>query len=162
MGYCAQGNGNATLIEGADINELKVKLSELETGISYEFKDNQVEFEEWDDHWHEADTYNFLNTLIPYIESGVANYGSYEDEEPWRYVFNKKDKTWEEEVATVSYNFEGYSDREIIDELKKRGYIVIKGSSNEINTEELKKDRDHWKQLYEDLNEYVEKTYKDY
>lgn len=27
---------------------------------------------------------------------------------------------------------------------------------------ELEKDRDHWKQLYEDLNEYVEKTYGDY
>lgn len=27
---------------------------------------------------------------------------------------------------------------------------------------ELEKDRDHWKQLYEDLNSYVEKTYNDY
>lgn len=39
---------------------------------------------------------------------------------------NQKLNKWEEEIACTSYGFEGYTDDELIEELKKRGYSIKK------------------------------------
>ena len=126
MGYHASGDGSAKLKTGVNVSELLEFLSSVIEGyIEFDIDDNEVSFWEDDTHWHEEDTYAFLNALIPYIESGVANYSGDEDC-IWRYIFNSGTKTWDEYSAKISYGWEAYSDAELIEELTKRGYSVSK------------------------------------
>lgn len=129
MGYHAKGDGGATFKENVDLNELKFKLSLLNTDIEYDFCDNSILFWENDTHWHEEDTYEFLDTITPYVIDGTAHYSSCEDVSLWRYKLDTKEGKWIEQPAIIDYDFENYllenrSDEQLIAELEKRGYDV--------------------------------------
>lgn len=126
MGYYAYGNGSVVFKKG--VNQAKVidLLENLPNStIEFEVYDKGVSFWENDSHWHEEDTFEFLEALIPYITEGCANYSGEEDC-IWRYKFYPESETWEEECATIDYNFESYTDEELIAELTKRGYKVTR------------------------------------
>lgn len=122
MGYWANGSGDVILKEGINREELRQKL---DTIIKEQFSDMEYDLDEsseliyfWenDTHWHEEDTMEFLNALIPYIKEGCAEYRGEEDCN-WRYILiNGK---WIEQGGTVYYSLE-----DMIKELEKQGYVV--------------------------------------
>ncbi len=125
MGYYASGSGSVVLKENVDKKNVLKLLEDLGTDIEFELYNDTIDFYEDDSHWHEEDTFEFLETLTPYIKQGCANYTGEEDC-IWRYKFYPESETWEEECATVDYNFESYTDEKLIAELTKRGYKITK------------------------------------
>ena len=128
MGYCADGSGFATLKRDADITELKDKLDALDVRFDWNIDKDSVDFYE-SDKYHEDETIEFLDTLAPYVAEGEANYIG-EDGCTWRFRFDPDEQEWDEETATIDYNFESYTDEQMIEELDKRGYIVQKKPQN--------------------------------
>lgn len=126
MGYCADGNGEVFLKDKINVKELKTKLDNLNSSIDYNIENKIIVIEEYNFSWNEDRIYDFLNTLKPYVEKGLIEYRSIDDDRHWRYVYNPKLDKWEEEIAYTSYGFEGYTDNELIEELKKRSYSIKK------------------------------------
>lgn len=124
MGCCADGSGFATLKKDADIAELKDELDALDVRFDWNIDKDSVDFYE-SDKYHEDETIEFLDTLAPYVAEGEANYIG-EDGCTWRFRFDPYEQEWVEETATIDYNFESYTDEQMIEELDKRGYIVQK------------------------------------
>lgn len=124
MGYYADGNGEVFLKDRINIKELKNKLDDLNSSIDYNIENKTILIEEYSFSWNEDRTYDFLNTLKPYVEKGLIEYKSIDDDRHWRYVYNPILNKLEEEIACTSYGFEGYTDNELIEELKKRSYII--------------------------------------
>lgn len=124
MGYCAYGSGFANLKRDADIAELKAKLDALDVWLNWRIYKDSVDFYD-SDNYHEDETIEFLNTLAPYVAEGEVNYTG-EDDYIWRFRFDPDKQKWVEESATIDYNFESYTDEQMIEELDKRGYIVQK------------------------------------
>lgn len=143
MGYCADGNGEIFLKDGINIKELKNKLDNLNSSIDYNIENKVILIEECNFSWYEDKTYDFLNTLKPYVEKGLIEYRSIDDDQHWRYVYNPKLNKWEEEIACTSYGFEGYTDNELIEELKNRGYIVRKSNIKELVNESIDQVREY-------------------
>ena len=139
VGYCADGNGEVFLKDRINIKELKNKLDNLNSSIDYNIENKKILIEEYSFSWNEDRTYAFLNTLKPYVEKGLIEYKSIDDDRHWRYVYNQKLNKWEEEIACTSYGFEGYTDDELIEELKKRGYIIRKSNIKELINESIEK-----------------------
>lgn len=130
MGYYVSGDGIATFKDGVEIEKVeemlddildKMHVIEFEFGI---FNKNQI-FIYDTNKYHEDETLAFLNALSPYIIEGQMTY-SREDNCNWRFVFDSENECWTEESGIVDYNFESYSDEDLITELEKRGYKVIK------------------------------------
>ena len=44
----------------------------------------------------------------------------------WRFVFDSENECWLEESGIIDYNFESYTDEDLITEIEKRGYKVTK------------------------------------
>ena len=124
MGYCADGSGFANLKRDADIAELKAKLDALDVWLNWRIYKDSVDFYD-SDNYHEDETIEFLNTLAPYVAEGEVNYTG-EDGCIWRFRFDPDEQEWVEESATIDYNFESYTDEQMIEELDRRGYIVQK------------------------------------
>lgn len=124
MGYCADGSGFANLKRDADIAELKAKLDALDVWLNWRIYKDSVDFYD-SDNYHEDETIEFLDTLAPYVADGEVNYTG-EDGSIWRFRFDPDEQEWVEESATIDYNFESYTDEQMIEELDKRGYIVQK------------------------------------
>lgn len=124
MGYCADGSGFANLKRDADIAELKDKLDALDVWLNWRVYKDSVDFYD-SDNYHEDETIEFLDTLAPYVADGEVNYTG-EDGCIWRFRFDPDEQEWVEESATIDYNFESYTDEQMIEELDKRGYIVQK------------------------------------
>lgn len=124
MGYCADGSGSATLKRDADIAELKYKLDALDVWLNWSIYKDSVDFYD-SDNYHEDETIEFLDTLAPYVADGEVNYTG-EDGSIWRFRFDPDEQEWVEESAAIDYNFESYTDEQMIEELDKRGYIVQK------------------------------------
>ena len=129
MGYCADGHGEVFLKDKINVKELKTKLDNLNSSIDYNIENKIILIEEYSFSWNEDKTYDFLNTLKPFIEKGLIEYKSIDDDRHWRYVYNPVLNKQEEEIACTSYGFEGYTDNELIEELKKRGYIIRKSNN---------------------------------
>ena len=129
MGYCEDGNGEVFLKDRINVKELKTKLDNLNSSIDYNIENKIILIEEYSVSWNEDKTYDFLNTLKPFIEKGLIEYKSIDDDRHWRYVYNPVLNKQEEEIACTSYGFEGYTDNELIEELKKRGYIIRKSNN---------------------------------
>lgn len=132
MGYCADGNGIVILKNDINIKKLRNELIKSKSNIEYTINNNMISLEEYSFSWSEENTYNFLNTLNPYIKGGAIKYRSIDDDRHWRYVYDPITDKWEEEIATTSYDFEEYTDDELIEELKKRGYVVKKSNIGEL------------------------------
>ena len=124
MGYCADGSGSATLKRDADIAELKDKLDAHDVWLNWSIYKDSVDFYD-SDNYHEDETIEFLDTLAPYVADGEVNYTG-EDGSIWRFRFDPDEQEWVEESAAIDYNFESYTDEQMIEELDKRGYIVQK------------------------------------
>lgn len=129
MGYSAKGSGSATIKRDC-VSELRKTLeTAAKDPKSYfmgsfdwdimKISDNNEEkdifdFNEYDDHWHEEDTYAFLNLLTPYITDGCICYDG-EDGCLWRYKFLPEENNWDEEAGEVIYksDFKSYKFVEI-------------------------------------------------
>ncbi len=122
MEYYAYGSGDATVKVNINREELRNKLDkaieEFCSKMEYDLGDTDetITFWENDTHWHEENTIQFLNALIPYITKGSVKY---HDEEGcnWRYIL--QDGQWIEQNG-----FLYYSEADMIAELEKRGYQV--------------------------------------
>ena len=126
MGYYASGQGSVILKKEVNIDEVIKVLENLsDCDIEFEERDNNIDFWENDSRWHKENTFEFLNALIPYITEGSAYYSG-EENCIWRYVYHSASEAWETENATVDYNFESYTDEELIAELTKRGYKIAR------------------------------------
>ena len=127
------------LFKKNDINIKKLinELIKSKNNIEYSINNNMISLEEYSFSWSEENTYDFLNTLKPYIKGGVIKYRSIDDDRHWRYVYDPITDKQEEEIATTSYDFEEYTDDELIEELKKRGYVVKKSNIGELVIESL-------------------------
>ncbi len=125
MGYYANGYGDATLKKNVNIEEIDKKLSSIVKNFcnfEYEIDDTNINF--WDDNkYHEEDTLEFLEALIPYITEGIMDYHG-EGGDLWRFQFNPKKKKWIEKCPQVVYD-----DEEMIEILKKKGYEIKKKKS---------------------------------
>lgn len=119
MRYCADGNGEVFLKDRINVKELKTKLDNLNSSIDYNIENKIILIEEYSFSWNEDKTYDFLNTLKPFVEKGLIKYKSIDDDRHWRYVYNPVLNKQEEAIAWTSYGFEGYTDNELIEELKK-------------------------------------------
>lgn len=130
MGYYASGDGIATFKDGVEIEKVEEMLDDILDKmhvIEFEFEifnKNQISIYDTDK-YHEDETLAFLNALSPYIIEGQMTYSG-EDNCNWRFVFDSENECWTEESGIVDYNFESYSDEDLITELGKRGYKVIK------------------------------------
>ena len=122
MGYSARGNGDAALKPGTDMAELEDKLERLirrnSSEIEFMYDDKFLYFWDNDDHWHEKDTMEFLDTLTPYITEGNIDYTG-EDDGFFRYRFVPSEKCWKEESGKIYY-----TDEDMIAELESKGYKV--------------------------------------
>lgn len=129
MGYYASGFGDANLKNNIDINKIESEIKALNLSSDFQWEintlDNTIYFNEATNRWDELTTDCFLKTISPYITEGIANYSG-EENDIWRYVYNPEEERWYEEDASIDYNFENYSDEELIEELENRGYIVTK------------------------------------
>lgn len=133
MGYFVRGFGEATFKDSVDIPELDNKLYVLDT-LTYDIRHGKIEFlteEEYFEKDHldscelEGDVLAFLDILNPNIVKGSIEY--FDDRDRcWTFIFNPKTKAWEQELDVVDYNFELYTDEQMIKELIERGYAVSK------------------------------------
>ena len=128
MGYCADGYGKAPLKEGIDKWELSKRLDEKVEqafGLEYEF-DKNGDIKIYDnENYHEEDIRDFLNTLSLYIVDGEIEYSG-DDDCHWKFVFNKETGGWDEIEGEVYYSLSDFTDEVLVEELKRRGYKVIK------------------------------------
>ena len=130
MGYYASGDGIATFKDGVEIEKVEEMLDDIldkmhVIGFEFEiFNKNQISIYDTDK-YYEDETLAFQNALSPYIIEGQMTYSG-EDNCNWRFVFDSENECWIEESGIVDYNFESYSDEDLITELEKRGYKVIK------------------------------------
>ena len=138
MGYHATGSGSAVFkdnmttdmiqehFNNIDLNEyFNIRISNIGVNTDHKY----IDFEESNGHWNEENTINFLNSLIPFIASGSIYYTG-EDNSVWRYVFDPESYTWRKDDGIIDYNFESYTDEQMITELICRGYIISKNHHN--------------------------------
>lgn len=136
MGYYASASGSATVIKGQEEtlkSVLASKYGKYGSGCSLDYDVDEINgvycIDIYDsEKYHEEDTTKFLNLIAPYISEGKLDYSG-EDDCIWRFVFNPETKEWKKENATIDYDFESYSDEQLIEELEKRGYMVSKSDS---------------------------------
>lgn len=124
MGYCADGGGLLTLKPNTNVDELNNKLANSSGCLSYHIDDNEIEFWCEDKYWEDG-IYEDLEIVKPYIVSGELEFVG-EDNANWRIRFDSDTQEWVEESAMIDYNFESYTDEQMIEELDRRGYIVQK------------------------------------
>jgi hypothetical protein len=127
MGYYANGSGGAKLKDGISEDVVIKVIDNMDLG-DFEidvYGGNRIDIVEIAYRWEEEDTMDVLNTLIPFISEGMVCYTG-EDDYHWRYTFDPENNEWIEEEGTLDYNFESYSDKQLIEELVKRGYRVSK------------------------------------
>ena len=129
MGYCADGGGLLTLKPNTNVDELNNKLADSSGCLSYQFDGNEIEFWCEDKYWGDG-VYEDLEIVKPYIVSGELEFAG-EDGAMWRIRFDSDTQEWVEESATIDYNFESYTDEQMIEELDRRGYIVQKKPQND-------------------------------
>ena len=135
MGYCANAGGSATIIDGKreDLEKVLEDKYGSYSPLDYDFFENKDEnsIKIYDsEKYYEEDTMEFLETIAPYITKGCLNYSD-EDDHIWRFVFDPATKSWNEEDAKISYGMSDYSDEQLVEELKKRGYLVSKETVSE-------------------------------
>lgn len=128
VGYYANGDGIATFKDGVNIRQVEEILNDiLDELYAIEFdivNENEISICDTDK-YHEDEILTFLNALAPYIKEGKMTYSG-DDNCNWRFVFDPENECWLEESGIVDYNFESYTDEDLITEIEKRGYKVTK------------------------------------
>lgn len=117
-----RGFGEVELKKSINILELRDKLDSF--NISYRINPGCVNFLD-EGIYSEKDTLEFLDILIPYITKGIINFSNDKDK-VWKFIFDPKTKIWKQEFGTIDYNFNSYTDEQMIKELIERGYAVSK------------------------------------
>ena len=126
MGYYACGSGSATLKLNIDTDALSnifnniIAKNSCYMEYDIDTKINTISFWETDSHWHEENTMDFLNALIPYIDSGSAIYDG-EDDCHWRYQLINGE--WIDQPGTIYYATD-----DMIKDLEEQGFKVINTS----------------------------------
>lgn len=128
MGYYAYGDGTATLKENVDHELfecfLKYKVKKY-TILEFDiYEDNEMTFN-GEEKYKEENTIEFLNMLSPHITKGEIVYSG-EDNSVWKFTFDPVSNEWIRQDAAIDFNFESYSDEQLIEEITKRGYEVKK------------------------------------
>lgn len=114
--------GEVELKKNIDILELRNELDSF--NISYRINPGCIGFL-GEGSYSEKDTLEFLDILSPYIKKGTINYSNDKDK-VWKFIFDPKTKMWKQEFGTIDYNFNSYTDEQMIKELIERGYAVSK------------------------------------
>lgn len=140
MGYCAYANGSVTLKPSLDpnIDSMDLVGSILENygfEIEYDEENNKV-FSDYDGNYREDSIANCLKELSSYIQKGQISFTG-DDSSVWRFIFNPETETWLYQEAVIDFDFESYSDEQLINELKKRGYVDFQTKSITPKTDEI-------------------------
>lgn len=130
MGYSVSGGGSAKIKAGTETGNLLKELEELAYALGIEDCDidennGSIGLTIYDSHWDEEDTIALLSALNEHITEGSVEFRG-ECDEFWRYVFNSEAMVWDVQNGQIVYEYDGYSDTELIKELEKRGYTVSK------------------------------------
>lgn len=131
MGYCASGKGKAKLKQNANIENLTADIERIygEGSIEWRIQNDTIIFSDYNSHWHEEFTEQFLDVLSPYVERGCFNYSG-EDENIWRYRFISENRYWLKEKPQIVYGLNDFSDEILIQELENRGYQCTVNNKN--------------------------------
>lgn len=131
MGYCASGKGKAKLKQNANIENLTADIERIygEGSIEWRIQNDTIIFSDYNSHWHEEFTEQFLDVLSPYVERGCFNYSG-EDENIWRYRFISENEYWLKEKPQIVYGLNDFSDEILIQELENRGYQCTVNNKN--------------------------------
>lgn len=140
MGYFADAYGSVTLKSSLDPNIDSMDLvgsifENYDFKIEYDEENNKV-FVNYDDKYREDSIANCLEELSPYIQKGQISFTG-EDSSVWRFIFNPETEAWLYQEAVIDFDFESYSDEQLINELKKRGYVDFQTKSITPKTEEI-------------------------
>ena len=123
MGYEASGDCTCRLKKNINIDKLEEILQKVEEDrewFTYSIGKDTLEYGEYESHWHDDETDELLNSLIPFIISGSAYYrGEFGDK--WKYDYDSTKGKWIQYDGQVFY-----SDNEIIEYLKAQGYKISK------------------------------------
>lgn len=128
MGYYTYGNGSALLKNNVNKEELFKKLDKKVDdayGLEYEYDDKETINITDLENYSEEDIMEFLNILSPCITEGSIEYSG-DDDYHWKFVFNKKTEKWDEIEGEIYYSLDEFSNEVLIEELKSRGYKIIK------------------------------------
>lgn len=138
MGYYASGYGQVTLNFNHEdkknfdiVCEIEDALSDIFNADILKSGNKSVIYLSESGSYHEDDTLEVLNSIANYLEDGRLDYSG-EEESVWRFVFMPDTKQWVVESATIDYDFESYSDEDMIEELKNRGYQVVNNKPEDI------------------------------
>jgi len=131
MEYCASGKGKAKLKQNANIENLTADIERIygEGSIEWRIQNDTIIFSDYNSHWHEEFTEQFLDVLSPYVERGCFNYSG-EDENIWRYRFISENGYWLKEKPQIVYGLNDFSDEILIQELENRGYQCTVNNKN--------------------------------
>lgn len=131
MGYCASGKGKAKLKQNANIENLTADIERIygEGSIEWRIQNDTIIFSDYNSHWYEEFTEQFLDVLSPYVERGCFNYSG-EDENIWRYRFISENGYWLKEKPQIVYGLNDFSDEILIQELENRGYQCTVNNKN--------------------------------
>lgn len=126
MGYYANANGSITAKDATSFNDIQVYIEKNDIPFEAWFDNNQLKVELSDSgNYHDEDVYKFIEDMIPFISAGEISYSG-ENDDHWKFTFDPNNKVWSEDNGTIIYSLNDISDKELIDELTKRGYTVTK------------------------------------
>ena len=128
MGFYAYGSGTALLKDNIKKEELFERLDEKVGDaycLDYEYDGKETIGITDSENYSEEDIMEFLNILSPCITEGSIEYTG-DDDCHWKFVFDKENEEWDEIEGEVYYSLDEFSDEVLIEELKSRGYEVIK------------------------------------
>ena len=127
MGTYATGCGSAILKKGITKEFIEKLIEENKknkpTEMVVEVDEREISFDESSSHWDGDCTTSYLEIFSPYIQKGELDYFTHEDGSSWKYVFNPENEWWEEKDVN---ELSEYTTKDLIAELRSRGYTVTK------------------------------------
>ena len=130
MSYYAQSGGSVTAKDETAYKNMTTIID----------NDDNLQFETFPDdedltigleshgNYHDELVYAFIRSIAPFIKAGNIEYTG-EDGTQWRFRFDPNKNEWIEENGSTIYDMNGFSDDELIEELKNRGYTITKSTA---------------------------------
>lgn len=126
MGYYADGYGSIKAKDKESYDSIIKLFNERDPYNPFDYspcRDNDLEIILSESgKYHEDDTYGFLENIADLISEGEIEYNG-EGDDHWIIRFNPETSEWEETNGRVVYDMSEYSDKELLDELSKRGLL---------------------------------------
>ena len=130
MSYYAQGSGSVTAKDETAYKNLTA-IIDNDDNLQFETfpddKDLTIGLDS-DGNYHDDLVYAFIKSIAPFIKSGNIEYTG-EDGTHWQFRFDPNKNEWIEENGKTVYDMSTFSDDELIEELKNRGYTVTKSTA---------------------------------